>query len=581
VGGTTILQVNVTNPNSNTALTGVAFTDTFPPGLVATITGPLDLCGGTGTVTAGSLSMSGMQVNVNTACGFNIAVKGTQLGKLTNTTSTVTSTNGGTGNSATASLNVGTPPTIAKSFSPASVPAGGTSTLTFTLTNPNQNDALTGVNFADTLPAGLVVATPNAVGGTCPSSISNNFGATAGSSTVALTSSPMTANQSCTLTVNVTPTSVGVKNNSVTLNDSQFGTDNTATASLTAGTPPTIAKSFSPASVPLGGVSTLTFTLTNPNQNNGLTGVNFTDTLPAGLVVATPNGVGGTCPSSISNNFGATAGSSSVQLTSSPMTANQSCTLTVNVTPTSSGLDDNSVTLNDSQFGTDNTATASLNVIAPPTIAKSFSRSSIPFGGSTPLSFTIDNPNASDQLTGVGFTDNLPAGLVVATPSNGLTGSCGGGTITANPDASSISLTGATLAGGSSCTFSVNVIGITPGLDFKNTTSPVTSTEGGSGNTAVDGIEILGCPASQPFPHLLTAHTNVGTILGGFCVNSFGIGTYTQGSVSGMGFARQVFGATQISAVGTNLNLAGNAFGTANAFTEQAPTAAMGTFSLS
>jgi hypothetical protein len=93
----------------------------------------------------------------------------------------------------------------------------------------------------------------------------------------------------------------------------------------------------------------------------------------------------------------------------------------------------------------------------------------------------------------------------------------------------------------------------------------------------------LTCPAGQAL-HILYATTNVGIISGFFCVNpTTGIGTYTQlspGSVSGMGFARQIFGATQITALGTNLNLAGNQFGSINAFAETAPVSAFGTFRL-
>ncbi|MBK9339678.1 MAG: DUF11 domain-containing protein [Rhodoferax sp.] len=52
-------------------------------------------------------------------------------------------------------------PTLTKAFSPTSISIGGTSTLTFTVSNPALNPAQT-VSFTDTLPAGLRVASaPN------------------------------------------------------------------------------------------------------------------------------------------------------------------------------------------------------------------------------------------------------------------------------------------------------------------------------------------------------------------------------------------------------------------------------------
>jgi hypothetical protein len=45
-----------------------------------------------------------------------------------------------------------------------------------------------------------------------------------------------------------------------------------------------------------------------------------------------------------------------------------------------------------------------------------FGASAIPLNGSTSLTFTIANPNASNSLSGVALTDALSAGLVVATP---------------------------------------------------------------------------------------------------------------------------------------------------------------------
>jgi uncharacterized repeat protein (TIGR01451 family) len=133
----------------------------------------------------------------------------------------------------------------------------------------------------------------------------------------------------------------------------------------------------------------------------------------------------------------------------------------------------------------------------PPTFTKAFGAANIPVGGTTSLGFTIANPN-SVSLTGVGFTDTLPAGLVVATP-NGLAGSCGGGTITAMAGSGSVSLSGATLAASSSCNFSVNVTGTTAGTQ-NNTTGAVSSNEGSAGGVASASlvVQTLTVPVLSP-----------------------------------------------------------------------------------
>jgi uncharacterized repeat protein (TIGR01451 family) len=126
-------------------------------------------------------------------------------------------------------------------------------------------------------------------------------------------------------------------------------------------------------------------------------------------------------------------------------------------------------------------------VIAPPAISKAFGAASIALNGTTSLTFTLQNNNAS-ALTGVGFTDALPAGLAVSTP-NGLAGACGGGAITAAAGSGSVSLTGATLAAGASCTFGVNVTGTTLGIK-NNVTGAVTSVESGPGGTASASVTV-------------------------------------------------------------------------------------------
>jgi arabinogalactan endo-1,4-beta-galactosidase len=131
----------------------------------------------------------------------------------------------------------------------------------------------------------------------------------------------------------------------------------------------------------------------------------------------------------------------------------------------------------------------------PPSIAKAFGAASIALNGSTTLTFTLSNPNAAISLSGIGFTDTLPAGLAVSTP-NGLTGNCGDGAITAAAGSNSVGLSGASLAAGAACTFAVNVVGATAGAQ-NNVTSAVTSTEAGNGGTASAQITVVG-PSQQP-----------------------------------------------------------------------------------
>src|SRR5262249_18797208 len=162
--------------------------------------------------------------------------------------------------------------------------------------------------------------------------------------------------------------------------------------------------------------------------------------------------------------------SGSVTLANGAIAANATCTITVNVT-SNEGVKVNTTGTVSSLFGTGGTATATLIAASPAQLSKAFGALSIPQGSSVPLSFTVRNPNGTVTLTGLTFSDPLPAGLIVSTPSV-VVGSCGGGTISAVAGSSLISLTGATLAAGASCTFSVSVTAVGSGL-ITNTTSTI------------------------------------------------------------------------------------------------------------
>jgi uncharacterized repeat protein (TIGR01451 family) len=488
LNGSTSLSFTVQNNNTTQSLSGVAFTDTLPAGLVvSTPNGLSGICGcGTLTATQGTnvISLSGANLAQSSSCTLSVNVTGIAAGLQNNTTGNITSTQGGTGGTASASLAVVAPPSIAKAFSPAAIALSTTTSLTFTITNPDANTvSLTGVAFTDTIPTGLTVANASATvcGGTLTTTAPTG---------IALTGATIATSSQCQFSVTVTGASAGNYTNTTgAVTSTNGGTGNTGTANLTVASPPTITKAFGAASIALNGTTSLTFTVSNPNSNVTLTGLAFTDTFPAGLAVAPTSNLSNTCGGTAT----AVPGAGSVSLASGTLAASASCTVSLNVQSTTGGVKNNSVQVTSTEGGTGNTSNASIAVTAPPVIIKAFGAASIPLNGSTSLSFTIQNNNTTQSLSSIGFSDTLPAGLIISTP-NGQTTTCGAATITGTQGTNVISLSGATLAQSSSCTFSVNVTGIAAGQQ-NNTTGAVTSTEGGTGGTASSSLVVVAPPS--------------------------------------------------------------------------------------
>jgi len=263
-----------------------------------------------------------------------------------------------------------------------------------------------------------------------------------------------------------------------------------ADATLTVTAPPQITKIFGAATIALGDTTSLTFNLGNPNPAVALTDVAFADSLPAGLLVATPNGLTNTCGGIVA----AVAGASFASLSGATLAASASCTVKVNVTTgTTAGVKNNSVQVTSTNGGVGNTSNATLTVtVSPPTIAQAFGAATIALNGATPLTFTLGNTNALGTLTGVAFTGILSLGLEVAAPS-GLTNTCGG-TATADAGSYQPTLSGATLAAGASCTVTLNVRALM--LSAQDSSVEVSSTNGGVGNTSDVPLTVLLCTRS-------------------------------------------------------------------------------------
>lgn len=93
--------------------------------------------------------------------------------------------------------------------------------------------------------------------------------------------------------------------------------------------------------------------------------------------------------------------------------------------------------------------------LPPPVFTKSFSPAAIFPDGVATLTFSVDNTATNAAIGALAFTDPLPTGLLVASPSN-ASNSCGG-TLTATAGSGTIQLSGGTVGALSTCSISVDV----------------------------------------------------------------------------------------------------------------------------
>jgi LPXTG-site transpeptidase (sortase) family protein len=590
VGQTSALVFMITNPNPTTTLTGVAFTDALPTGTWVANTPSVSLSGCNVSSTPvfapvkgdTNLTFSNGSIIGGGTCTVQVSVTGNG-GNYTNTSGTVTSTNGGTGNTANATLdiqgfglslvkstttrdfkvagdtisysylltNIGAAPlyapysvtdnktTVSCPSSPASLNPGDNVTCTATYTVQSTDITAKSVTNTATATAMDAASSGNPVtsntssvtvklaalkltkntstsgyrsaGNTISYSyILTNIGSvalyppyavsdTANSHpvTVSCPSTPSMLNPAANVTCTATYTvlSSDVTNGSVTntatataqdaASSGSAVTSNQSSVTVYAVLPPQISKSFSPNTIGIGNTSLLTFTITNPSTNTvSLTGVTFSDTFPSGVTIASPpdaNQCGGT--------VSGTTGGGSVSLSGGSIIPNGSCTVTVSVTSSTNGTKNNtSGSVSSTNGGTGNTASATLYVVAPPTITKSFSPDTILVGGTSTMTFTLTAPASNPvAVTGVSFTDVFPAGIQVVNPSASTVDLCGSSpSFSPFAGATSLAASNLDITPGTTCTITVPVTATSAGT-FYNTTSTLTTANGGTGaesNTA-------------------------------------------------------------------------------------------------
>jgi uncharacterized repeat protein (TIGR01451 family) len=480
INAASTLTITLTN-FSATVLTAASFTDTFPtsPGVMSLFSiPPTSNCGGALTDGAGatlavgstSIKLAGGTIPASGVCTISVQVQGSVGGSYFNTVPIggLTSSGGANAAAAAATLYIASPQ-ITKSFSPTTVAAGAVSTMTISLTNVT-NTSMTGLVFTDNYPVGLV-NNATAPTKTCSGAVT----AANGSGSLALASTTLLAGASCTITKAVTAASAGSYTNTIgvgAVTSTSHGSNVVGTsASLNVGQP-SISKVFSVATIPLNGTATLTITLTNPT-NVAMSGAAFTDTLPAGLTASGP--AGGTCVGT------KTAAGSTVSLSSGTIpAAPTTCTVTATVTGVTIGLKTNTIsagglTVTTPAPASNSTPTsATVTVLAPPTITKSFLSSPIlPATGTSTLRILIENSN-SVALTGTTFIDTFPTTPGAMTIADLTTSNSCGGSLVNNLNTAlaignlGIRLNAATIPSNGNCVVTVNVKASLAG-DYTNT----------------------------------------------------------------------------------------------------------------
>src|SRR5207244_9752851 len=112
------------------------------------------------TTNPSGIALSAATINTNSQCQFSVTVTGATNGTKNNITGNVTSTNGGTGNTASASIVVGAAADISVTLTHVPDPAaiGGSLRSIATVTNNGPNT--TNVTFAGTFPGAQHTVSP-------------------------------------------------------------------------------------------------------------------------------------------------------------------------------------------------------------------------------------------------------------------------------------------------------------------------------------------------------------------------------------------------------------------------------------
>ncbi|MBA1274137.1 DUF7933 domain-containing protein [Stutzerimonas azotifigens] len=513
--GRSTVTINLSNSQAG-VLTNVSVTDNLPAGMtVANPSNAYSTCDGAPVVQAApgssQVTLTGARIPTG-SCDLLFDVTATGSGDWVNTIGVgQLSADGGVQNvtpfGATLQNASGGGVTVSLNHATASVAAPGAVTqLTYTLFNSGSLDLtslalasyFTDTGLAGGSPTGeRTAAVPNART-TCPGGVVN---APANGTRVSLDGATLAAGQSCTVTVDVTMVNTGTVTATVPASaiSTAQGVSNTdsASSSLQTSSGLGVTKQFTPKVVAAGERSRLRITFYNPTTQP-ITELTATDTYPVGLVTASPANVVSTCQGSVTSSSAQVALGGG-RLAAGSGSAPASCYVEIDVVASSQGDYVNTIpsaTVTGDAGGSpvtnDEPTTDTLLVKSPLIVHKAIAARTLdagnPAGFTTgtaagsagiPLTLAIrlQNPNAG-ALSGLGYTDSLPDGMVLAQVPNPRN-TCGG-TLTAAPSGKTVRLAGGDLAGNATCLVEVEVL--------SNVAGTYTNTIAAGGVTSFEGV---------------------------------------------------------------------------------------------
>ena len=437
--------------------------------------------------------------------------------------------------------------TVNLSYSPATINPGDADVLTISLFNDSTLNGLNSAAITLSLPTGVTVAAIPAAVDTCSFS---SVSVPANGSLIILSGGTVpqatTTTGTCTLSFAIKSVAAGNHPTSIPAgpvvgftaggttpgfsavdNGSNVTNSTPATATLAVNSLSNLTgtSTFSPSTVYAAELTRLSVVLNNPNATVAVPLSTFTDTFPAGMVIAptanatitcTGAGNAGTLATPSGAGTAVVAGDTSITLTGGSIAGGGSCTLAVNVVaPGSTGsaasrsYADSPGAIGNARGLSGTPGAASLTVSSPVSISQSVSPSTVYSSEASTLTITITNASSTNALSIASFTDTVtgPGTITLGAPSV----TCAGGTAgTVTAVGGTLTLTGAVAAAGATCA-------ITVGTSMTGTGTITSSSSGTSPATAMSttGAGTVFVPSSSRTLAVITPATVTHTFSGG------------------------------------------------------------------